>query len=217
MTFDEFVLLVEKHHGKVVGKPKVWKSSNVTLKSTGTNFKFASDAKVDGLSLTDYGGNNTIIIGSRSKLTGIIKVGKSCSLIIGNDFSCTGGMKLHLSEQKDIVIGNGCMFGVDISIYNHDYHPIFCQHTGNRINHSKNVIIRDNVWLANKVTVLKGVTIDSGAIIGIGSVVSSDIEGSSIAVGIPAKVVKRNVIWNSASFNTTHQDGLDNISEVYCE
>ena len=66
----------------------------------------------------------------------------------------------------------------------------------------------------NKVTVLKGVSIGSGSVVGIGSVVSTNITDNSIAVGVPAKVVKKDIVWDRSSFNTTHLDGISNISEV---
>lgn len=53
------------------------------------------------------------------------------------------------------------------------------------------VIIGKNVWIGDKATVLPGVTIGDGAIIGANSVVTKDIPANSIAVGIPAKVVKK--------------------------
>ena len=44
-------------------------------------------------------------------------------------------------------------------------------------------------------TILKGVTISDGAIIGIGSIVTHDIDSCCIAVGIPAKIIKKNIHW----------------------
>lgn len=41
------------------------------------------------------------------------------------------------------------------------------------------------------VAILPGVTIGNNVIIGAGSVVNSDIEDNSIAVGNPAKVIKK--------------------------
>ncbi|MEG1947701.1 MAG: DapH/DapD/GlmU-related protein [Lachnospiraceae bacterium] len=51
--------------------------------------------------------------------------------------------------------------------------------------------IGDNVWIGNGVSVLKGVNIKKGSVIGANSVVVKDIPEYSIAVGAPAKVVKR--------------------------
>ncbi|MBB6502410.1 DapH/DapD/GlmU-related protein [Pedobacter cryoconitis] len=56
------------------------------------------------------------------------------------------------------------------------------------------VRIEDNVWLGDGVCVLPGVTIGFGSIIGANAVVNKDIPAMSIAVGIPAKVVK---VFNS--------------------
>ena len=48
-----------------------------------------------------------------------------------------------------------------------------------------------NVWLGARVTVMKGVQIGFGAIIGAASVVTRDVPPLSIAVGSPARVIKR--------------------------
>lgn len=53
------------------------------------------------------------------------------------------------------------------------------------------VIIEDNVWIADKVTITKGVRIGKGSIIGANSVVTKDIPPYSLAVGIPAKIIKQ--------------------------
>lgn len=53
------------------------------------------------------------------------------------------------------------------------------------------VTICDDVWLGEGVCVLPGVTIGAGSIVGANAVVSRDIPPASIAVGIPARVVRR--------------------------
>ena len=50
--------------------------------------------------------------------------------------------------------------------------------------------IGDNVWLATRVIVLKGVSIGEGSTIASGAVVTKDIPPYSIAAGVPAKVIK---------------------------
>ena len=58
----------------------------------------------------------------------------------------------------------------------------------------KDIVIEDNVWLGQDVTILGGVTIGEGAIIQAGSVVVKDIPKYGIAGGHPAKVFKyRNI------------------------
>ena len=53
------------------------------------------------------------------------------------------------------------------------------------------VTIQDNVWIGARVTVLDGVTIGEGSVIGAGAVVTKDVPPMSVAVGIPARVVKQ--------------------------
>lgn len=56
---------------------------------------------------------------------------------------------------------------------------------------AEKVIIEDDVWLGAGVSVLPGVTIGRGSVIGARAVVSKDIPAYSIAVGVPAKVLKK--------------------------
>jgi acetyltransferase-like isoleucine patch superfamily enzyme len=52
------------------------------------------------------------------------------------------------------------------------------------------VVIGDDVWLGAGVTVLDGVQIGKGCIVGAGAVVTQSLPEYSIAIGVPAKVVK---------------------------
>ena len=52
------------------------------------------------------------------------------------------------------------------------------------------IIIEDDVWIAANVTVCDGVKIGKGAVIGAGAVVVNDIPPFTVAVGVPAKVIK---------------------------
>lgn len=56
---------------------------------------------------------------------------------------------------------------------------------------SKPIYIGNDVWIGVRGVVLKGVTIGDGAIIGGGGVVTNDIPRYAIAVGVPARVVKK--------------------------
>lgn len=53
------------------------------------------------------------------------------------------------------------------------------------------VTIGHNVWIGDDVTVLSGVSIGNGAVIGSGAIVTKDVPPFCIAVGVPAKVVKK--------------------------
>ena len=76
---------------------------------------------------------------------------------------------------------------VFISDYNHS-HNIAGKYTDIS---SKPVIIGKNCWIGEKVIILPGVTIGCNSIVGAGSVVTKDIAPNCIAVGNPAKVIKK--------------------------
>ena len=56
---------------------------------------------------------------------------------------------------------------------------------------AKPVSIGNNCWIGGSVTILPGVSIGNNCTIGAGSVVVHDIPDNSIAVGNPARVVKK--------------------------
>ncbi len=53
------------------------------------------------------------------------------------------------------------------------------------------VVIKKNARIGVRVTILPGVTIGENAIIGAGSVVSESIPDNVVAVGVPAKPIKK--------------------------
>lgn len=55
---------------------------------------------------------------------------------------------------------------------------------------TKPIVVGDNVYIGNNVIILPGVTIGNNVIVGAGAIVSKDIPDNSVAVGVPAKVIK---------------------------
>jgi acetyltransferase-like isoleucine patch superfamily enzyme len=55
----------------------------------------------------------------------------------------------------------------------------------------KPVVVGDDVYIGANAVILPGVTIGRGAVIGANAVVNSDIPENSVAVGAPAKVVRK--------------------------
>lgn len=60
--------------------------------------------------------------------------------------------------------------------------------------------IGNDVWLASGVCVLRGVSIGDGCVIGANSVVTRDIPPYSIAVGVPARVIRRRFSPSTIAF-----------------
>ncbi len=55
---------------------------------------------------------------------------------------------------------------------------------------TKPIVVGNNVYIGNNVVLLPGVNIGNNVIIGAGAIVSKDIPDNSVAVGVPAKVIK---------------------------
>lgn len=105
------------------------------------------------------------------------------------------GSNTYLNErceikcQSSIKIGCECAIGWDVTIIDSDYHSI------NDSLVSMPITIGNNVWIGCKSIILKGVTIGDGAVIAAGSVVSKDVPPHTLVGGVPAKVLKEQVVW----------------------
>lgn len=53
------------------------------------------------------------------------------------------------------------------------------------------VRIGNDVWIGYGVMLLQGVTVKDGCVVGAGSIVTDDLEPYSVAVGVPARVIKK--------------------------
>jgi acetyltransferase-like isoleucine patch superfamily enzyme len=54
----------------------------------------------------------------------------------------------------------------------------------------KGVVVEDDCWIGGQVTILDGLTIGHGTVVGAGAVVTRSIPEMSVAVGVPARVVR---------------------------
>jgi len=117
----------------------------------------------------------------RSKLY----TGKSGKLIVGRNSRING---VHIDARELIHIGDTVQIGPYTIIMDSDFHDLK--------DHSKDgpsspIYIEDDVWIATRVTILKGVRIGKGSVIAAGAIVTKDIPPYSVAAGTPARVVKK--------------------------
>jgi acetyltransferase-like isoleucine patch superfamily enzyme len=59
------------------------------------------------------------------------------------------------------------------------------------VEYAKEVTIGNDCWIGGSTVIMPGVTIGNGCTIGAGSVVTKDIPPFSVAIGSPARVVKK--------------------------
>lgn len=146
-----------------------------------------------------YGDNCKIVIlgGANSISNTVLWVEDDNSqILIGAGFTMQGG-QISATEGKSIEIGNDCMFSSGIDIRNGDSHGIFSLETGQRQNFAEDVKIGNHVWLTKDVTILKGSSIANNIVVGNKSVVSGLLDKeNAIYSGIPARLIKDNVVWD---------------------
>jgi acetyltransferase-like isoleucine patch superfamily enzyme len=102
-------------------------------------------------------------------------------------------MNCFIQSAREVVIGKNVLFAAYCYVIGGGDHrtdrtdiPIIAQ--GQVV---RGVTIEDNCWIGAGAKIHDGVTIGRDSIIGSGAVVTKDIPPFSVAVGVPAKVIRR--------------------------
>ena len=130
--------------------------------------------------------------------------GEKKTLFIGEN--CEMGDNTHIVAHEKVVIGSNVLVAskVFISDTNHGVYGGEYQDSPEIIPNNKRlvtapVIIGSNTWIGENVVILAGANIGEGSIIGANSVVTGNINHFTIAVGAPAREVKKynfeNKVW----------------------
>lgn len=93
----------------------------------------------------------------------------------------------HIHIKKNVMIGPYCFIGD----YNHEYKDISKPIASQPLTDILPIVIEEGAWIGAHVTICPGVTIGRNSIVGANSVVTHSIPDYSLAVGVPAKVIKR--------------------------
>ena len=140
-----------------------------TIVGPGTTIVNSANVRIGrGCLLQDFvyiraGTEGKVAIGDRAALNSFCR-------IFGH-----GGVEIG----DDTQIGPGAL----LTTTDHDYE-------GDLQTRYKKIVIGRNVWVGANVTIVPGVEVGDGVVIGAGSVVTKDIPPNSIAVGVPARVIR---------------------------
>ncbi|WP_374948248.1 acyltransferase [Mucilaginibacter sp.] len=109
-------------------------------------------------------------------------------VLVGNNV----GIGLSNVIIGPVTLGNYVMLAQNIVIsgLNHGFEDITTPPRLQKVT-TKQITVHDNVWIGANSSVTAGVTIGKNAIIGAGSVVTKDIPEYCVAVGNPARVIKK--------------------------
>lgn len=148
--------------------------------------------------------NSELIVGDNVILRGYIAISSGCRVEIGSSTKCNYPIHMVVSENTKLIMGENCLVS-DATFYTSDTHSIFDKKTGKKINIAQNIIIGDRVWLGRKTWVMKGAEIEENVVVAAGAMVTGKIPASTICAGVPAKVIKEDVIWCDERVDTIPQ------------
>lgn len=139
------------------------------------------------------GCNCTITLGHDHSFHGKISHAR---VYIGNDVRMEDVFITTYNSNNKIVVGDNCLFSLNVHLYNTDGHPIYDLNSGKLLNYVSDMIIGNNCWIGYNATLLKGIQLPNNTIVGWGSIVSKKFTQEYTAIaGNPAKVVKENITW----------------------
>lgn len=140
---------------------------------------------------------NTFELGAKSIIedfatinngVGAVVIGNECIIGLGNVIIGPVSIGNHVMLAQNIVISG----------LNHGYEDISIPPASQPVN-VKQIMIADDVWIGANSVITAGVSIGKHSVIGAGSVVTKDVPPFCIAVGNPARVIKRynneTLIW----------------------
>ncbi len=134
----------------------------------------------------------TLRVGDRTRIVSAvatvqIDVEPNATMEIGELVFINYGCSLGATQL--IRIGPRCSLGSHVMMIDNDFHSLEPERRNVRPP-SAPIILEENVWIGARAIVMRGVTIGAHSVIGAGSIVTQDIPPRSLAVGVPARVVR---------------------------
>jgi len=146
----------------------------------------------------DIRGNGKVIIGNNcrfgimpgsSKHVTLYTHDKNATIKIGDRVELYGSMissRFEIIVHDDVVIEETSISDTDFHAIGKDRH-VTIEESINR----NRIIIEDNVSIGARSIITKGVTVGKGTIVGPGSVVIHSLPANNLAMGNPARIVKK--------------------------
>lgn len=195
----ETVLSSDDRGNRILGHDPIPDSFNVrfTANAQDCTLRVGKSAKLRG-NLEFRRVNGDVTIGANANLAGVhILLGDNATIRIGDGTFVGPQTELSTAEGATLSIGTRCLIGAYNIVRSDDAHPFYDLATGARLNRAQSTTVADGVWTGRGATILPGSHIESGSILGAQTVVTAGrpIPANVVAVGNPARVVRRNVRW----------------------
>ena len=133
----------------------------------------------------------TMRIGSGTLLRSVLVPVELCTgiggtLQIGEEVRLNYGVSVGAIGRVEI--GNRVRIGPYAMVIDTEYHDAYDRE---RMPEPRPIVIEDDVWIGAKASIMPGVRIGRGSIVGVSSVVTTDVPPFTVVVGIPARAVRK--------------------------
>ena len=114
-----------------------------------------------------------------------LSAGPGARLTIGAGTYVNNGSVL--SARQSVTIGERCQIATGVILMDSDFHAVGDLDAPGK---AAPIVIEDDVWLATRAVVLKGVTVGRGSVVATGAVVTKDVPPYTLVAGVPARPIR---------------------------
>ncbi|MFK7781001.1 acyltransferase [Psychroserpens sp.] len=111
------------------------------------------------------------------------------NIIFGNNITINNNFSVV--SERSITIKDNVLIGYNCKISDSNFHDLNAERRLQQDPNSKDVVIGDNVFLGNDVTILKGVSIGDNSVVAAGSIVTKSFPENVIIGGVPANIIRK--------------------------
>ncbi len=132
----------------------------------------------------------TIALGDRVTIHSFLSrvqlsAGPGATLSVGDDTYVNNGAVL--SARQSVTVGRRCQIASGVMLMDADFHAVGDLAAPGK---AAPIVVEDDVWLATRAVVLKGVTVGRGAVVAAGAVVTKDVPPYTLVAGVPARPIR---------------------------
>ena len=209
------VIKTDENNNQIIGTNPNLQNTQIIFR--GRNNRLICEDNVNlHNSILDFKADNSIIYLSSNRNAYYLNVSiyNNSLFYMGENSYMNGRLNFSISEQKNIFIGKECLFALDIWMRIADPHLIYDTNSLKRINLSKSIYLGDHVWVGQDALILKGTQIGSGSIIGAKALVAGKkIQSNSIWGGVPARLIRDDVLFDGSSVHYYKDEQTENSKE----
>jgi acetyltransferase-like isoleucine patch superfamily enzyme len=101
------------------------------------------------------------------------------------------GPRVSLGAAALLRIGCNCQIGANVSFIAESHRFDGAEEINTQGVRRSGITIGNDCWIGNNAIILDGVDVGTGSVIGAGAVVTKSIPARSVAVGVPARVIRK--------------------------